>query len=215
MDVTYNCAIPVPILSTKLHIPPPRPSIVRRPRLIEHLNEGLAAGRKLTLISAPAGFGKTTLVSEWLAGRGGVTLPLPAAWLSLDAGDSDPVRFLAYLVTAVQTISAGIGAGVLAALESPQPPATDALLTVLLNEIAAIGQEFILVLDDYHLVDAKPVDQALAFLLEHQPPQMHLVIVKSEGRPLQPPPSWRQAKRKPLNSHGRLLSVFIRGSTIR
>ena len=174
----------VPILSTKLHIPPLRPSIVRRPRLIERLNEGLAAGHKLTLISAPAGFGKTTLVSEWLAGRGGVTPPLPAAWLSLDAGDSDPVRFLAYLVTALQTISAGIGAGVLAALESPQPPATDALLTVLLNEIAAIGQEFILVLDDYHLVDAKPVDQALAFLLEHQPPQMHLVIATREDLPL-------------------------------
>ena len=176
--------MPVPILSTKLHIPPPRPSIVRRPRLIEHLNEGLAAGRKLTLISAPAGCGKTTLISEWLAGRGGVTPPLPAAWLSLDIGDSDPVRFLAYLVTALQTISAGIGAGVLAALESPQPPATDALLTVLLNEIAAIGQEFILVLDDYHLVDAKPVDQALAFLLEHQPPQMHLVIATREDLPL-------------------------------
>ena len=106
------------------------------------------------------------------------------AWLSLDAGDSDPARFLAYLVAALQTISAGIGAGVMAALESPPPPATEPLLTVLLNEIAALRQEFIFVLDDYHLVDAKPVDQALTFLLEHQPPQMRLVIATREDPPL-------------------------------
>ncbi len=164
-----------PILATKLYIPPPRPKVVLRPRLLERLNEGLPAGGKLTLISAPAGFGKTTLVSEWVAGGA-----RPIAWLSLDAGDNDPARFLAYLVAALQTILVGIGAGVLAALESPQPPATDALLTVLLNEIAAMRQEFILVLDDYHLIDAKPVDQALAFLLERQPPQMHLVIATRE-----------------------------------
>ena len=106
--------------------------------------------------------------------------------MSLDAGDSDPTRFLAYLVAALQTIFAGIGAGVLAALESPQPPPIETLLTVLLNEIAAMRQEFVLVLDDYHLVDAKPVgastsvDEALAFLLEHLPPQMHLVIATRE-----------------------------------
>ncbi len=168
-----------PILATKLYIPPPRPKVVLRPRLLERLNEGLPAGGKLTLISAPAGFGKTTLVSEWVAGGA-----RPIAWLSLDAGDNDPTRFLAYLVAALQTILAGIGAGVLAALESPQPPATDALLTVLLNEIAAMRQEFILVLDDYHLVDAQPVDQALAFLLEHQPSQMRLVIATREDPPL-------------------------------
>ncbi|HSN78086.1 MAG TPA: LuxR C-terminal-related transcriptional regulator [Anaerolineae bacterium] len=100
--------------------------------------------------------------------------------MSLDAGDGNPARFLTYLVAAMQTSLAGIGAGVLAALESPQPPPTEALLTVLLNEIAAVRQEFILVLDDYHLIDAKPVDQALAFLLDHQPPQMHLVIATRE-----------------------------------
>ena len=98
-----------PILATKLYIPPPRPKVVLRPRLIERLNEGLPAGHKLTLISAPAGFGKTTLVSEWVAGCG-----QPVAWLSLDEGDNDPARFLAYLVAALQTIAAGIGAGVLA-----------------------------------------------------------------------------------------------------
>ncbi len=169
-----------PILTTKLYIPPPRPKAVLRPRLIARLNEGLAAGRKLTLVSAPAGFGKTTLVSEWVAGRGGVTAPLPAAWLSLDAGDHDATRFLAYLAAALQTVIPDIGAGVLAALESPQPPPAEALLTALLNEIAAVRQGFILVLDDYHLVDAQPVDQALAFLIEHQPPQMRLVIATRE-----------------------------------
>ena len=168
--------MPTPILATKLYIPPRRSGIVLRPRLIERLNEGVSSGCKLTLVSAPAGFGKTTLVSEWVSERmkaeGGrlrvkeedlhpssLSLhPSKVAWLSLDAGDNDPTRFLAYLVATLQTISAGIGAGVLAALESPQPPPTEALLTVLLNEIAAVRQEFILVLDDYHLADAKPVD---------------------------------------------------------
>ena len=105
--------MPAPILATKLYIPPPRPKIVLRPRLIERLNEGLAAGRKLTLISASAGFGKTTLVSEWIAG-----CERPVAWLSLDEGDNDPTRFLTYLVAALQTIAANIGAGVLAVLQS-------------------------------------------------------------------------------------------------
>ena len=102
----YNLLMPAPILATKLYIPPPRPKIVLRPRLIERLNEGLSASRKLTLISAPAGFGKTTLVSEWVAG-----CERPVAWLSLDEGDNDPTRFLTYLVAALQTIAANIGEG--------------------------------------------------------------------------------------------------------
>ena len=106
-----------PILATKLYIPPPRPKIVLRPRLVERLNEGLAAGSKLTLISAPAGFGKTTLVSEWVAGCG-----RPAAWLSLDEGDNDPAAFLTYLVAALQTIAANIGEGVSGC--TPIPSAT-------------------------------------------------------------------------------------------
>ena len=143
-----------PILATKLYIPPPRPKIVLRPRLIERLNEGLSAGRKLTLISAPAGFGKTTLVSEWVAG-----CQRPVAWLSLDEGDNDPTRFLTYLVAALQTIAANIGKGVLAILQSPQPPPTESILTTLLNEITTIPDNFILVLDDYHVIDSKPVDR--------------------------------------------------------
>ena len=153
----YNLLMPAPILATKLYIPQPRPKSVPRPRLIERLNEGLSAGRKLTLISAPAGFGKTTLVSEWVAGCG-----RPVAWLSLDEGDNDPARFLTYLVAALQTIAANIGEGVLAMLQSPQPPPIESILTALLNEITTIPDHFILVLDDYHVIDSKPVDEALS-----------------------------------------------------
>ena len=180
--------MPAPILATKLYIPPPRPGIVPRPRLVQRLNEGLAAGRtpRVALISASAGFGKTTLVSEWIAG-----CKRPVAWLSLDEGDNDPTRFLTYLVAALQTlalseaegIAANIGAGALAVLQSPQPPSSEAVLTTLLNEITTISDSFSLVLDDYHVIDSKPVDQALTFLVEHLPPQMHLVIATREDPP--------------------------------
>jgi LuxR family maltose regulon positive regulatory protein len=175
-----------PLLTTKLYIPPPRPNLVERPRLIERLNEGLH--RKLTLISAPAGFGKTTLVSEWVAGCERPAAPGPPArtgWLSLDEGDNDPTRFLAYLVAALQTIATNIGEGALGMLQSPQPPPTEAVLTVLINEIAAIPDRVVLVLDDYHIIESSPaaastsVDGALIFLLEHLPPSergLHLVI---------------------------------------
>ena len=176
----------VPILATKLYIPPPRPKFVHRPRLIERLNEGLSLGCKLTLISASAGFGKTTLISEWLTDCG-----LPAAWLSLDEGDNDPIRFLTYFIAALQTIApkigrANIGEGMVALLQAPQPPSIESILTTLLNEIATIPDNFILVLDDYHAIDAKSVDgstsvdEALTFLLEHLPPPMHLVIATRE-----------------------------------
>ena len=165
--------MPAPLLLTKLYVPPSRSNIVLRPRLLERLNEGLM--RKLTLISASAGFGKTTLVSEWVAGCG-----RPVAWLSLDEGDNDPTRFLTYLVAALQTIAANIGAGVSAVLESPQPPPSESILTTLLNDIATISDSFIFVLDDYHVIDSKPVDEALTFLLEHLPRQMHLVIATRE-----------------------------------
>ncbi|HZD58696.1 MAG TPA: AAA family ATPase [Anaerolineales bacterium] len=161
------------ILATKLYVPPPPPKAVLRPRLIKHLNEG--RHRKLTLISAPAGFGKTTLVSEWVARR-----ERPVAWLSLDEGDNDPTRFMIYLIAALQTIAPNIREGVLSALQSPQPPSTESILTTLLNEIATLPDRFIFVLDDYHIIDSKPVDNILAFLLEHRPLQMHLVIATRE-----------------------------------
>ena len=162
-----------PILATKLYVPPPQPGVVVRPRLAERLHEGLH--RKLTLISAPAGFGKTTLISEWAAG-----CDRPVAWLSLDEGDNDPSRFLAYLIAALQTVAVDIGGGVSGMLGSPQPPATESILTALINEITAVEYDFVLVLDDYHAVDARPVDKALAFLLDHLPSRMHLVIATRE-----------------------------------
>ena len=165
--------MPTPILATKLYVPPPQPKVVLRPRLIEHLDEGLH--RRLTLICAPAGSGKTTLLSEWVAGS-----ERQAAWLSLDEGDNDLTRFLAYLVASLQTVEAKIGEGVSSALQSPQSPPTESVLTALLNEITTLPDDFILVLDDYHAIDARPVDDALTFLLDHLPPQMHLVIATRE-----------------------------------
>lgn len=172
------------LLLTKLYAPPPRQNLVFRPRLIERLNEGLSSGRKLTLISAPAGFGKTTLVSEWIAtpkrNLSEEVRSNSVAWLSLDAADNDPARFVSYLVAALQTIKSGIGEGLMASLRSPQPMQIETILTSLLNEIAISTEDFVLILDDYHNTDSKPVDQSLGFLLENQPPQMHLVITTRE-----------------------------------
>jgi len=133
--------MPAPILATKLYFPRLRPNAVSRPRLIERLNEGLH--RKLTLISAPAGFGKTTLVTAWVEG-----IKRPTAWLSLDDQENDPTRFLIYLIAAVQTIAPTLGEGVLRALQSSQPPPPEAMLTALLNDLASIKDPFVLILDD-------------------------------------------------------------------
>jgi LuxR family maltose regulon positive regulatory protein len=147
--------------------------------LIERLNEGLCQnqdfGPKLTLISAPAGFGKTTLVSEWAIG-----CDRKVAWLSLDEADSDPIRFLIYFVAAIRTVAPDIGEELLRALQDPQPLAVEGILTALLNEIATISVDIVLVLDDYHLIDAKAIDDAITFLIEHLPPQMRLVITTRE-----------------------------------
>ena len=164
------------ILTTKLYVPPPRPNVVLRSRLIGRLNAGLH--RKLTLISAPAGFGKTTLASAWIASCG-----RSAAWLSLDEADNDSTRFLAYLVAALQTIAPTIDGGVVELLQSPQPPSIDALLPMLLNEIATLPQPAILVLDDYHVLNARPIDQALAFLVEHLLFRCHDPAVRFRGFP--------------------------------
>jgi LuxR family maltose regulon positive regulatory protein len=173
------------MLATKLYVPPPRPNAVLRPHLVGRLREGLASGRKLTLISAPAGYGKTTLVSAWVA-----EAEQPVAWLSLDERDSDPTRFLTYLVAALQTVAPGIAAGILSALQAPQPVSIEALLTTLLNELAALAADLVLVLDDYHAIEAKEVDSALAFLVEHLPPRLHVVIVTRED-PALPLARWR------------------------
>jgi LuxR family maltose regulon positive regulatory protein len=162
------------LLNTKLYTPPIRPELVSRPRLIERLNAGVH--RKLTLISAPAGFGKTTLLSEWAADCERLEPKVRIAWLSLDEGDNTAARFLAYLVAAWQTIYQGIGKAALAALQSPQPPPIEALLTGLINEITKVPEPFALVLDDFHVVIASEIHDALTFLLDNMPPQMHLIL---------------------------------------
>jgi len=175
----YNGSMPAPILATKLYVPPPRPNAVVRPRLIERLNDGLRVDHKLMLISAAAGFGKTTLVSEWIATLTGSEVRV--AWLSLDEGDNDLTRFLTYFVAAVQTVAPQIGEDVLTALHASQPqPPTTVLLTTWLNDIAAFSDRVVVVLDDYHTIDSPSIDEALTFLIDHLPPQLRLVITTRE-----------------------------------
>ncbi|MFK7695132.1 LuxR C-terminal-related transcriptional regulator [Paenibacillus sp. HJGM_3] len=162
-----------PLISTKLYIPQPRVKAVLRPRLVERLNEGVQ--NRLTLLSASAGYGKTTLVSEWLA-----AFPHRAAWLSLDEGDNDLARFLTYLTVALQTVSPHVGVGVLGGLQSAQPPSPESIITALLNDVTAIPHPFVLVLDDYHVIEPGPIDDAVSLLLERMPAQMRLVLATRE-----------------------------------
>lgn len=161
------------ILTTKLYIPATRSEIVSRPHLIKRLNHGLRT--RLTLVCAPAGFGKTTIISEWLS-----QCDYPSTWLSLDEQDNDPVRFLMYVIAALQTIEPRIGDDILQTLQSPQPPAIDTLLIPLINAVAKTLETFILVLDDYHVIESQEIDTAFSFLLENLPPQMHIVITTRE-----------------------------------
>ena len=160
-----------PLLETKLHVPRGRRGLVARPRLRERLSRG--AESALTLVSAPAGFGKTTLLTEWLASYGADGRS--AAWLSLDQRDNDAALFWSYFVAALQTASPEVGAGALSLLQSPQTP-IESVLATLLNDLSAISDDVVLVLDDYHVIDARDVQDGMSFLLEHLPPQMHLVI---------------------------------------
>jgi len=180
--------MPETLLRTKLFVPQLRPTLVSRPGRIDRLNQGLQLGHRLTLISAPAGFGKTTLVSEWVsilrldAGNES-NMAYRVAWLSLDENDSDPTRFLTYLAAAFNLVDgqeSAIGLEALDMLKSPQPPPTMAILTSLINELAALPGRIVLILDDYHVINSSPIDDALSFLLERLPPQLHLVIVTRE-----------------------------------
>ena len=166
------------LLPTKLYMPPNRPDLVPRQRLIEHLDEGLQG--KMTLVSAPAGFGKTSLLSEWVQHLG-----QPVAWLSLDKNDNDLIRFLTYMIAALQRINEDIGVDIQAVLSESQSPNLEIMLTKFVNDIEVIPEQFIFVLDDYHLIEAEPVNSALNFLIEYQPPNMHLVI-SSRSDPLLP-----------------------------
>jgi LuxR family maltose regulon positive regulatory protein len=159
-----------PILATKLYIPPPRPDLVPRTRLIAQLNASLTS--KLTLVSAPAGFGKSTLLSSWVSQSESEKI----SWLSLDDNDNDLSRFLAYFVASLQTINNKIGGGVLEVLQSPGAPNSNFILTTLLNEIIEYAYELVIVLDDYHVIIEKSINQALLFLLDHLPSNLHLII---------------------------------------
>ena len=167
-----------PLVETKLYLPRLRRSLVARPRLSGRLSRGSDA--RLTLISAPAGFGKTTVLTAWLAATDGRAV----AWLSLDESDRQPGTFWTYVITALQTAVPGVGASVLPLLQAAQPPIESVLASVL-NELSAVPNDVDLVLDDYHLVDGPDVRAGMVFLLEHLPPHVHLVI-STRADPLLP-----------------------------
>ena len=189
----------IPILTTKLYIPPPHAACAARARLFEQLDAGLRLGHRLLLICAPAGFGKTTLLSEWIASFrlpildfGTEPLPQPTThnpqfcWISLDEDDNDPTRFLMYLLAALETVYPDIGADARAMIQPPQPLQLTAILTLLLNRLAAILSEgsLVLALDDYHVIEQPAIHEMVAFLLDHAPPRMHLAIASRVDPPL-------------------------------
>lgn len=178
----------VAMLATKLYFPRSRPELVPRPLLIERLNEGLRPGHRLILVSAPPGYGKTTLVSEWLNGLPSGFFPpggrMRAAWLSLDEADSDPFRFFAYLAASLQRVDESLGQEVQALLALPQLPPANTLMSALVNDMAAASGPFILVLDDYHAIRSPAIHSAVDFLLERQPPDLHLAITTRADPPL-------------------------------
>ena len=167
-----------PLLATRLHVPRLRRQLVSRPGLIERVQEGIQG--PLTLISAPAGFGKTTLLAQWRASSG-----MPVAWLSLEPEDNEPVRFLSYVITAIQKLDPDMGTTALSLLQSPQPVPPERILAMLTNELTNREEgDFALVLDDYHAISASPIHGSMIFLLEHLPPLMHLVIATRADPPL-------------------------------
>ena len=184
------------VLATKLFVPSKKSAIVVRPRLIEQLSQGIDLGSRLTLVSAPAGFGKTTLVTDWLSKYPDRDLWEPqdggsyAAWLSLDAGDNDLIGFLTYIIAALQKLDENIGEAAAVMLHAPQPPPTESLLTSLLNDLVKWGvsshaeRPKVLVLDDYHLITAPAIQNAVTFILENMPPHLHLILITRSDPPL-------------------------------
>jgi LuxR family maltose regulon positive regulatory protein len=165
------------LLRTKLYVPPLQSAWISRSRLAERVDEGFE--RKLTLISAPAGFGKTTLLVDWVNKH-----EKPVAWFSVDKGDDDPVRFLTYVILGLQGLEAGTGEAALMMLQSPQPPPIESILINLINDVIHIQTDFALIVDDYHLIDAKPIHEMIAFLLENLPGEMHMIIATRSDPPL-------------------------------
>jgi LuxR family maltose regulon positive regulatory protein len=158
------------MLLTKLHIPPASQNLVHRPELYEKLNIGLS--RKLILLSAPAGFGKTTLLSDWIN-----QYKVPTAWFSIDNGDHDPGEFLTYIISGIQSIDKEFGQSSIKLLNSPNKPSVESIANLLINEIININQNFLLVLDDFHLVGSSEILKLVAYLLEHIPGNIHIVIL--------------------------------------
>jgi LuxR family maltose regulon positive regulatory protein len=175
--------VSVPLLATKLYAPAPRANLVPRPRLTDRLNAGLHY--RATLVSAQAGFGKTTLLSEWIPQS-----ERPVCWVSLDVGDNDPTRFWRYLIAALQVLQSQLAENALSLLQLPQQPPMDFFLNTLLNEIADIPERFALVLDDYHVLENLALHDAIAYLVDHAPPQMHLILATRTDPPL-PLAQWR------------------------
>ena len=169
----------LPLLTTKLYIPPVRANIVQRTRLVQQIETGISSNYKLTLVSAPAGFGKTTLISNW-----GNETRIPIAWVSLDSGDNDLTLFLEYCIAALRTIKPNIGDASLELQQSPHPPAAETVLTSLINDLDEIQERFALVLDDYHVIEAHPIHEAVNFLINHLPRKMHLIIATRADLPL-------------------------------
>jgi LuxR family transcriptional regulator, maltose regulon positive regulatory protein len=175
-----DAGTPAGLLETKFHVPRSRSGLVSRPRLLERLRQG--AERKLTLVVAPAGFGKSTLLAGWLAETTGGGRS--AAWVSLDASENEPALFWAYVVRALQRAHPAVGVRALPLLQSRRPPTAESLLTGLINEIDAVDADVLLVLDDYHVIEAPPVHDGLAFLLDHLPPRMRVVLASRAEPPL-------------------------------
>jgi LuxR family transcriptional regulator, maltose regulon positive regulatory protein len=172
--------LPMTVLQTKLYVPRAREGRVGRSRLSERLDRG--SDSRLVLVSAPAGFGKTTLLAEWLAGRSTAT-GQAAAWLSLDAGDNDPAHFWTYVIAGLRTVVPSMGDAALDLLRNPQALPVEAVLTTLLNDLGAVD-DVVLVLDDYHVIESREVHEGVSFLLDHLPPQLHLVIASRSDPPL-------------------------------
>ncbi|MBN1401419.1 MAG: tetratricopeptide repeat protein [Anaerolineae bacterium] len=166
-----------PLIRTKLMAPPPRREAISRTRLLDALDQGLS--RRLVLVSAAAGSGKTTLLAEWIS-----RLELPAAWLSLDEGDNDPARFAVYLAAALKRLAPDMAEPPSLSFQAPQSAAFEPILAHWVNRLAELPSDVVLVLDDYHLIQARPVHQALRLLLEHLPPQVHLYIATRADPPL-------------------------------
>ena len=179
----------IELLSTKLFIPRPRKNLVSRPRLVERLNAGL--DKKLTLIAAPAGFGKTTLLSEWIPQS-----PRCVTWVSLDESDNDPSWFWAYFVASLQALRSELGKSALHLLQSPQVPPITSILTILINDITVFPDTFAIVLDDYHVIESQSIQEGLIFLIDHLPDNMHLIITTRVDPPL---PIARLRARNQLN----------------